>query len=144
MRRRPARLSRPFHSYRPQSQANAPAPAAAPAQAHQTMPVAFTDPFFNTFDVDTQPWHSQTQPWSLSSSSPCVSADSRSVQAQHAHAVQAPQIRLDVIETDAEFRVIADLPGVALKDLRVDVDARNVLRISATHAEHREYDDVVR
>ena len=49
----------------------------------------------------------------------------------HALASLPQEIRLDVVETDTAFCVAADLPGVALKDVRVDVDAHNVLRISA-------------
>ena len=37
---------------------------------------------------------------------------------------------------------VADLPGVALKDVRIDVDAGNVLRISAERVEEQERDDV--
>ena len=61
----------------------------------------------------------------------------------HAIAALPHQIRLDVVETDAEFRVSAELPGVALKDVNIDVDACNVLRISAVHAERELHDDVV-
>ena len=41
------------------------------------------------------------------------------------------QLRVDVIETDCEFRVAADVPGVALKDVRLEVDTNNVLHVVA-------------
>lgn len=40
-------------------------------------------------------------------------------------------MRVDVVETDTEYRLLADLPGAAIRDITVDVDANNVLSIVA-------------
>ena len=60
----------------------------------------------------------------------------------HAMASLPRQMRLDVVETVEEYRVAADLPGVALKDVRLDVDPYNVLRISAVRSEKLRHDDL--
>ena len=40
-------------------------------------------------------------------------------------------MKLDVIESDKEVRLVADLPGVAMRDIQIEVGADNVLTISA-------------
>jgi predicted lipid-binding transport protein (Tim44 family) len=50
-------------------------------------------------------------------------------------------MRVDVVETDSEYRLVADLPGVAMRDVKIDVDANNVLHISAEKANAVEQDE---
>lgn len=49
-------------------------------------------------------------------------------------------MKLDLVETDGEYRVLADLPGVAMGDIKIDIDAGNVLRISAEKSDSQDED----
>ena len=60
---------------------------------------------------------------------------------QRALAALPGPMRVDVVETDSEYRLVADLPGVAMRDVKIDVDANNVLRISAEKADSVEQDE---
>jgi len=50
---------------------------------------------------------------------------------QRALAALPGPMRVDVVETDAEFRVVADLPGAQLADVKIELGDDRVLRISA-------------
>ena len=50
-------------------------------------------------------------------------------------------MRVDVVETESEYRLVADVPGVAMRDVKIDVDANNVLHISAEKANAVEQDE---
>ena len=50
-------------------------------------------------------------------------------------------MRVDVVETESEYRLVADVPGVAMRDVKIDVDANNVLHISAEKSNAVEQDE---
>jgi HSP20 family molecular chaperone IbpA len=60
---------------------------------------------------------------------------------QRALAALPGPMRVDVVETDSEYRLVADVPGVALRDVKIDVDANNVLHISAEKSNAVEQDE---
>ena len=62
------------------------------------------------------------------------------VEARALAALPGP-MRVDIVETPDEYRLVADLPGVAARDLKVDVGADNVLRIVADKTDAFEQDE---
>jgi len=60
---------------------------------------------------------------------------------QRALQVLPPQLRLDVFETEKEFKVRADLPGVCDKDVQIHIDENNVLSVQAEKCDSLEQDE---
>ena len=60
---------------------------------------------------------------------------------QRALQVLPPQLRLDVFETEKEFKVRADLPGISDKDVQIHIDENNLLSVQAEKSDSLEQDE---
>ena len=63
------------------------------------------------------------------------------LQARALAALPSAVMKVDIVESDAEVRLVADLPGVAMKDVKLDVGDDNVLRICAKKQDECERDE---
>jgi len=133
----------------PQQQQQLQSQAARPSSASQ----AFSDPFLNTFGGGgaLAPWGGYgggvLSPFGGlgvgGEIAPLMNqalGELQRVQQLALAALPGP-MRVDVVETDSEYRLVADVPGVALRDVKIDVDANNVLHISAEKANAVEQDE---
>jgi hypothetical protein len=143
----------------PQQQQQLQSQATRPSSASQ----AFSDPFLNTFGGGgaLAPWGGYgggvLAPWGglggmLSpfgglgvggEIAPLMNqalGELQRVQQLALAALPGP-MRVDVVETESEYRLVADVPGVALRDVKIDVDANNVLHISAEKSNAVEQDE---